>query len=81
MSVSFDGSKNNDKALSFLKEKDADFANYRIDDSDLKTLQEKWEATLLPSIRVYNRDGTLKGAFDDYKEVIPVVKELVANSK
>jgi hypothetical protein len=81
ISVSVDKPKDNDRAHTFLKDKGAEFPNYRIEADDSKVIEEKWDTDELPKIRVYDRDGKLKGVYSDYKEVLPVVKELIEKSK
>jgi hypothetical protein len=82
ISVSIDKKKDHDKALNFLKESDANFANYRIDDEDNETIYKRWDFEGPPQLRVYDRDGKLQGTFDDYeKGAIPEVNKLLKEEK
>jgi thiol-disulfide isomerase/thioredoxin len=86
MSVAWDQADDQDKALAFLKEKDAKFANFLIDQNSKPT--KKWLDGLdvgpIPVVLVYGRDGKLVRKFDgqdvdhpfDYKEVKKLVGEL-----
>ncbi len=78
MSVSLDKKTDNDEALKFLKKTGADFANYRIEDDDNDTIGKKWDFEGPPQIRVYGRDGELKGTYLNYeKGAIPEVEKLL----
>jgi hypothetical protein len=82
MSVSLDKFKHRtaDDARDFLASKNAAFPNYYLE--DWKTIGEKWGFGGIPHVRVYDREGKVKGDYSDYKdEVIPAVKELLGNGK
>jgi thiol-disulfide isomerase/thioredoxin len=61
ISVCFDDVKKQDKALEFLKENKAMFANYLVQDPD--SCQDHWDFVALPTYLVFSRDGKLVNKF------------------
>jgi thiol-disulfide isomerase/thioredoxin len=85
MSLTFDKAKSKDKALKFLKDKKATFANYFFDEP-MKVAQEHWNFSAIPVVAVYDRTGKLARTFTnadpdkqfEYKtDVIPFVEKLL----
>lgn len=81
MSVSVDKETASDKALEFLKKKNAAFANYRV---DFEAWADKWNIGAIPVVLVFDQEGKLARKFDKddpdkqftYKDVEKLVQEL-----
>jgi thiol-disulfide isomerase/thioredoxin len=88
MSASLDMPEQTEAALNFLKSKDADFANYRLE--DYKDFNGKMDVGGIPVVVVYDRKGVVaKKFFIDqdknitftYADVNKLVDELLAKKE
>lgn len=85
MSVSVDEPEAKEEAAAFLKEHNASFANYLIEDEP-DAWWDKWNIKGIPVVLVFDRDGKLSKKFDKddpdnqftYADVEKHVKELLA---
>jgi hypothetical protein len=84
LSVSVDQPTMRDKALGFLKEQQADFPNYWLNE-EAPVWQERFNINGPPAVFVFDRDGRRAGKFDTsdpdkpytYADVEALVKELL----
>jgi len=83
VSLSLDDVRTRDDALKFLKDKNARFENYLLDES-LEFAQGRWGFTAIPAVIVYDRTGKIARTFVNekqqftYEDVEAVVKEMLA---
>lgn len=85
MSVSVDEPAAKEEALGFLREHQATFANYLIEDKP-DAWWDKWNIKGIPIVLVFDRDGKLSKKFDmddpdnqfTYEDVEKHVKEMLA---
>jgi hypothetical protein len=88
VSVSLDEKDNKDRALAFLKKRQAEFSNYLLDE-EAEVWQNKLKLTGPPAVLVYGRDGKRARQFEDndpdhpfgYENVEPVVRKLLSGSR
>jgi hypothetical protein len=87
VSVSVDEAENKDKALAFLKKREAAFANYLLDEK-AEVWQNKLKLTGTPAVVLFGKDGNLVRKFEDndadhpfsYDDVEAVVRKLLSGS-
>ncbi len=86
MSIAMDIEKQHENALKFLKEKGAEFANFRMDRDEEATdkWQERYKMQAIPVVLVFGRDGKLAKKFEgdsehkfSYDDVNKLVDELL----
>lgn len=88
VSVSVDELERKDKALAFLKKREAEFSNYLLDEK-ADVWQNKLKLTGTPAVLVYGRDGSLVRKFEDndpdhpfsYDDVEAFVRKLLSGSR
>jgi hypothetical protein len=88
VSVSVDEKDSKDRALAFLKKRQAGFGNYLLDE-EVEVWQNKLKLIGPPAVLVYGRDGKLVRKFQDddpdhpfsYEHVEPVVRKLLSGSR
>jgi hypothetical protein len=80
-----DQADDKERALDFLKQQKATFANYLLDEEDTKVWQEHWDIGGPPAVCVYGRDGKLVRRFVNdangtftYADVEKLVRPLLA---
>ena len=84
MSISLDGPDDRTATLDFLKQHQAAFSNYLIQDKENAWL-DKWNIKGIPIVLVFNRDGSLAKKFDKddpdnqftYADVEKLIAEMV----
>jgi thiol-disulfide isomerase/thioredoxin len=82
MSVTVDDQEDKDKALRFLRQQKAAFANFLLDEP-AEAYQKRYKFGAVPCIKVYGVDGKLVESFTadekefSYKDVRPLVERLM----
>ncbi len=61
ISVTFDEEDKHARALKFLKDKNATFANYRVENPE--ACQDQWDFVALPTYLIFDKDGKLSNKF------------------
>lgn len=79
ISVTVDDPDETEKALKFLKQQKAEFANYLLDEK-AEVYQKEFGFAAVPCVLVYGKDGKLVKKFGDkeftYKDVRKVIDEI-----
>jgi hypothetical protein len=81
MSVSVDKPRRSaEKVYDFLKSHEAEFPNYYLEEQG--AIGSSWGVSTIPHVRIYDRNGKLKGVYDNYSKVNSIVDDLLkANGK
>ena|SRR5579884_205807 len=88
VSVNVDELENKDRALAFLKKRQAEFSNYLLDE-EAEVWQNRLKLTGTPAVLVYGRDGKLVRKFEDtdpdhpftYEDVEKFVRPLLSGDR